>query len=49
MRVYTALFFCLVFSEKFNIMSALSAHQPLTLPQIIDSREVGFDAKSVVM
>ena len=31
--------FCLVFSKKFNIMSALSVHQPLTLPQKIDFRE----------
>ena len=30
--------FCLVFSKKFNIMSALSVHQSLTLPQKIDSR-----------
>ncbi len=30
---------CLVFSKKFNIMSALSAHQPLNLSQKIDSRE----------
>ena len=31
--------FCLVFSRIFNIMSALKVHQPLTLPQKIDSRE----------
>ena len=31
--------FCLVFSRVFNIMSALKIHQPLTLPQKIDSRE----------
>ena len=30
--------FCLVFSKKFNIMSTLSVHQSLTLPQKIDSR-----------
>ena len=30
--------FCLVFSKKFNIMSALSVHQSPTLPQKIDSR-----------
>ena len=30
--------FCLVFSKKFNIISALSVHQPLTLSQKIDSR-----------
>ena len=30
--------FCLVFSKRFNIMSALSVHQSLTLPQKIDSR-----------
>ena len=32
-------FFCLVFSRKFNIITALSAHQSLTLPQKNDSRE----------
>ena len=31
--------FCLVFGLNFNIMSALKIHQPLTLPQKIDSRE----------
>ena len=31
--------FCLVFGKKFNIMSALFAHQPLILSQKIDSRE----------
>ena len=31
--------FCLVFSRAFNIMSDLKVHQPLTLPQKIDSRE----------
>ena len=31
--------FCLVFSRIFNIISALKVHQPLTLPQKIDSRE----------
>ena len=30
--------FCLVFSKKFNIISALSVHQLLTLSQKIDSR-----------
>ena len=40
-RVYSIIF-CLVFSKKFNIMSALSAHQSLTLPQKIDSREGWF-------
>ena len=30
---------CQLFSVNFNIMSALSAHQPPTLPQKIDSRE----------
>ncbi len=30
---------CLVFSDKFNIMSGLFIHQSLTLPQKIDSRE----------
>ena len=32
-------YFCLVFSKKFNIMSALFVHQSLTRPQIFDSRE----------
>ena len=32
-------YFCLVFSKKFNILSALSVHQSPTLPQKIDSRE----------
>ena len=31
-------FFCLVFSRKFNIKSGHSVHQSLTLPQKIDSR-----------
>ena len=31
--------FCLVFSKKFNIMSALFVHQSPTLPQKRDSRE----------
>ena len=30
---------CQLFSVNFNIMSAVFAHQPLTLPQKIDSRE----------
>ncbi len=30
---------CQLFSMNFNIISALSAHQPPTLPQKIDSRE----------
>ena len=37
--LYMAYLFCLVFSKKFNIMSALSANQARTLPQKIDSRE----------
>ena len=37
-RLFTANLFCLVFSDKFNIMSALFVHQSLTLPQKIDSR-----------
>ena len=41
--------FCLVFSKKFNIMSALSAHQSLTLPQKIDSREGLFWCKKGVV
>ena len=44
-RVYSIIFFCLVFSKKFNIVSALSAHQSLTLPQKIDSREGWFWCK----
>ena len=31
--------FCTIFRSNFNIMSALSAHQLLTLPQKIDSRD----------
>ena len=41
-RMFTHNRFCLVFSKEFNIMSALSAHQPPTLPQKIDSREGWF-------
>ena len=37
--------FCLVFSKEFNIMSALFVHQPLTVPQKIDSREGLFHCK----
>ena len=40
--------FCLVFSKKFNIMSALSAHQSPTLSQKIDSREGLFWCKKGV-
>ena len=43
--LYMAYLFCLVFSKKFNIMSALSANQARTLPQKIDSREGCFGAK----
>ena len=35
---HTANRFCLVFSKEFNIKSAPSVHQSLTLPQKIDSR-----------
>jgi len=46
MRSYMALsLFCLVFSKNFNIMSGLSIHQPLTVPQKIDSREGLFHCK----
>ena len=38
-RVFTANRLCLVFSKKFNIMSAPFVHQTPTLPQKIDSRE----------
>ena len=37
--------FCIVFSKKFNIISALSAHRASTLPQKIDSREGLFRCK----
>ena len=37
--VPSAHLFCIVFGQKFNIMSALSAQQSLTLPQKNDSRE----------
>ena len=36
---FTESLFCLVFSKKFNIISVLFVHQPLTLPQKTDSRE----------
>ena len=36
---FTASLFCLVFSKKFNTISALFVHQSLTLPQKTDSRE----------
>ena len=36
---------CQLFSKKFNTISALSAHQPPTLPQKIDSREGWFGGK----
>ena len=42
---YGTIIFCPVFSKKFNIMSALFVHQPLTLPQKIDSREGLFRCK----
>jgi len=38
-RLFTSNLFCLVFSDEFNIMSALFVHQSLTLPQKNDSRE----------
>ena len=44
-RLYVAHLFCLVFSKKFNIMSALSAHQAHTLPQKSILAKVFFDAK----
>ena len=37
-RLFTANLFCLVFGNKFNIMTALFVHQSPTLPQKIDSR-----------
>ena len=37
--------FCLVFGKKFNIISALFIHQPLAMPQIIDSRAGLFRCK----
>ena len=43
--LYGTIVFCLVFSKKFNIMSALFVHQSLTLPQKIDSREGLFRCK----
>ena len=41
-RVSAACLHCLVFSNKFNIVSALFVHQPLILSQKIDSREGWF-------
>jgi len=38
-RVFTTRWFCLLFSENFNTMSAIFIHQPPILPQKIDSRE----------
>ena len=38
-RLFTVNLFCLVYGNNFNIMSPLFAHQSLTLPQKIDSRE----------
>jgi hypothetical protein len=38
-QMFTANSFCLVFSNKFNIMSAFVVYQSPTLPQKIDSRE----------
>ena len=35
----SATLFCPLFSKKFNTKTALFIHQPLTLPQKIDSRE----------
>ena len=43
--LYGTIVFCLAFSKKFNIMSALFVHQSLTLPQKIDSREGLFRCK----
>ena len=37
-RLFTVNLFCLVFGNKFNIMTALFVHQSPTLPQKIDSR-----------
>jgi len=37
--MYAAQPFCIVFSKKFNTKSGFFVHQPLTLPQKIDSRE----------
>jgi len=39
MHMYAAQSFCLVFGKKFNTKSGFFVHQPLTLPQKIDSRE----------
>ena len=41
--------FCLVFGKKFNILGAISVHQPPTLPQKIDSREGWFWCKRGVV
>jgi len=37
--MYAAQSFCIVFGKKFNTKSGFFVHQPLTLPQKIDSRE----------
>ena len=39
MHTYAAQSFCIVFGKKFNTKSGFFVHQPLTLPQKIDSRE----------
>ena len=39
MHMYAAQPFCIVFGKKFNTKSGSFVHQPLTLPQKIDSRE----------
>jgi len=41
-------FYCLIFSREFNILSALFVHQSFTLPQKIDSREGWFWCKKGV-
>ena len=44
-RQIVRLGFCPLFGAKFNAMSAVFAHQSLTLPQIIDSRRGLFGCK----
>ena len=45
MHTYAAQSFCIVFGKKFNTKSGFFVHQPLTLPQKIDSREGLFCCK----
>jgi len=49
MHMYAAQSFCIVFGKNFNTKSGFFVHQPLTLPQKIDSREGLFWCKKGVV